>query len=164
MGDVLARAEAFAREMHADQLYGSLPYADAHLNVVADIVRRYGGDTGQIAAAWLHDVVEDCSVPIGLIYAEFGFRIGGMVGACTGFGETREQRNWQIYRKIGIRHEAALVKTADRIANVEASQPGSRHAEMYLSERDAFARQVAIHAPPLMNQRLEAAYNIKVLA
>ncbi|WND37599.1 HD domain-containing protein [Streptomyces sp. BB1-1-1] len=55
----LADVEATARAAHAGQTdKAERPYAE-HLRAVAEGVRRRGGDDEQIAAAWLHDAVED---------------------------------------------------------------------------------------------------------
>ncbi|MFE3900927.1 HD domain-containing protein, partial [Streptomyces sp. NPDC059153] len=55
----LAEVEAIAREAHADQRdKAGRPYTE-HLAAVAEGVRIRGGSDGQIAAAWLHDAVED---------------------------------------------------------------------------------------------------------
>lgn len=55
----LAEVEALAREAHAHQTdKAGRPYAE-HLRAVAEGVRARGGDDEQIAAAWLHDAVED---------------------------------------------------------------------------------------------------------
>ncbi|WP_221352485.1 HD domain-containing protein [Streptomyces beigongshangae] len=54
-----AEVEALARDAHAAQTdKAGRPYAE-HLRAVADGVRARGGDEAQIAAAWLHDAVED---------------------------------------------------------------------------------------------------------
>ncbi|WP_203723200.1 HD domain-containing protein [Streptomyces coelicoflavus] len=54
-----AEVEATARTAHAGQTdKAGRPYA-GHLRAVAEGVRRRGGDDEQIAAAWLHDAVED---------------------------------------------------------------------------------------------------------
>ncbi|MFS0696189.1 HD domain-containing protein [Streptomyces nitrosporeus] len=55
----LAEVEAIAREAHRDQRdKAGRPYA-GHLAAVAEGVRARGGSDEQIAAAWLHDAVED---------------------------------------------------------------------------------------------------------
>ncbi|MEV0492469.1 HD domain-containing protein [Streptomyces atratus] len=54
-----AEVEAIARTAHADQKdKAGRPYAE-HLAAVAEGVRARGGSDEQIAAAWLHDAVED---------------------------------------------------------------------------------------------------------
>ncbi|MFJ2769491.1 HD domain-containing protein [Streptomyces sp. NPDC087300] len=55
----LADVEALARAAHAAQRdKAGRPYAE-HLQAVAEGVAARGGDDEQIAAAWLHDAVED---------------------------------------------------------------------------------------------------------
>ncbi|MFJ5267538.1 HD domain-containing protein [Streptomyces sp. NPDC088358] len=55
----LAEIEALARAAHSAQTdKAGRPYAE-HLQAVADGVRERGGDDEQMAAAWLHDAVED---------------------------------------------------------------------------------------------------------
>ncbi|WP_069886578.1 HD domain-containing protein [Streptomyces luteocolor] len=55
----LPEVEALARRAHAAQTdKAGRPYAE-HLQAVADGVRARGGDDDQVAAAWLHDSVED---------------------------------------------------------------------------------------------------------
>ncbi|GAA2433807.1 HD domain-containing protein [Streptomyces lavendulocolor] len=55
----VAEIEAIAREAHAGQTdKAGRPYAE-HLRAVAEGVRSRGGSDEQVAAAWLHDAVED---------------------------------------------------------------------------------------------------------
>ena len=55
----LSEVEALARAAHEGQTdKAGRPYAE-HLRAVAEGVRSRGGDDEQIAAAWLHDAVED---------------------------------------------------------------------------------------------------------
>ncbi|MCX4236655.1 HD domain-containing protein [Streptomyces ortus] len=55
----LTEVEALARDAHAAQTdKAGRPYVE-HLRAVAEGVRVRGGDEDQIAAAWLHDSVED---------------------------------------------------------------------------------------------------------
>lgn len=59
--DLVGRARAYARAAHlGDVRKGSaVSYFDGHLEPVARIVQDAGGTPTQIAAAYLHDVVED---------------------------------------------------------------------------------------------------------
>ncbi|MFJ6851692.1 HD domain-containing protein [Streptomyces sp. NPDC091271] len=55
----LSQVEAIAREAHRSQTdKAGRPYVE-HLAAVAEGVRIRGGSEEQIAAAWLHDAVED---------------------------------------------------------------------------------------------------------
>ncbi|MGA6870440.1 HD domain-containing protein [Streptomyces pratensis] len=55
----LSQVELIAREAHREQTdKAGRPYAE-HLAAVAEGVRIRGGNEEQIAAAWLHDAIED---------------------------------------------------------------------------------------------------------
>jgi len=55
----LSQVELIAREAHREQTdKAGRPYAE-HLAAVAEGVRVRGGNEEQIAAAWLHDAIED---------------------------------------------------------------------------------------------------------
>ncbi len=59
---LVERAATLARLAHAGQRYNGSPYTD-HLEAVAGTLREHGVDDPElIAAAWLHDVVEDTPV------------------------------------------------------------------------------------------------------
>ncbi|WP_405687936.1 HD domain-containing protein [Streptomyces sp. NBC_00057] len=58
----LAEVEAIARTAHRSQTdKAGRPYGE-HLHAVAEGVRIRGGSDEQIAAAWLHDAVEDAAL------------------------------------------------------------------------------------------------------
>ena len=67
MSDVVIRAAEFARRAHASidqrRKYTHAPYI-VHPKAVADIVAGVTDDPAMIAAAWLHDVVEDTPITI----------------------------------------------------------------------------------------------------
>jgi (p)ppGpp synthase/HD superfamily hydrolase len=159
MPDIVEAARRFAVEQHAalDQRYGGEPY-EVHLAHVVSVLTDVGADDELQAAGWLHDTVEDCGVTVGDLRAFFGARVVTIVHAVSGEGATRQERNAGIYARISACPEAAVVKVADRIANVEASPMGSRHADRYLSEAASFAEKVADLAPDNLRARLDAAY------
>jgi len=158
VSELVKSAEAYARLMHRAQLYGDQPYADAHLAKVAAITAELGGTDEQVAVAWLHDVVEDCGVSLRTIERKFGVFVFNSVAACTGNGSNRDARNTSIYRSMEFNPRSALVKVADRIANLEACAPGSKYLAMYESERDEFYQHVARQTPTIARKRLDAAY------
>lgn len=119
------RARDWAAILHRDQRYGALPYT-THLADVERILIDSGFDTdvGLRAAAWLHDVIEDCGVDPVTILDLFGQDVHDLVLAVTdGPGENRKERKKNTYPKVrsaGAR--ATALKLADRIANVESSK------------------------------------------
>jgi len=130
----------FATRAHEGQRYGEQPYT-AHLEAVADTLERFGHhQTELLAAAWLHDCVEDCAVLIEQVEALAGPRVAALVDAVTDApGANRRQRKEKPYHLIPQVPGAVLVKLADRIANVEASlETRPDLVRTYLGEHPTF--------------------------
>ncbi len=149
-------ARRFAIEAHGDQRYDDLPY-EHHLTAVVTVLKDFNCSEAAQTAGWLHDVIEDTAFGYDAVEARFGREVADMVMACTGEGETRPERNAAIYRKIAACPAAAVVKAADRIANVEAAAPESKHMARYRGERDGFRAAIEPHVPRAMWARLERA-------
>ncbi|MFE1886541.1 HD domain-containing protein [Streptomyces diastatochromogenes] len=113
----LAEVERLARTAHAGQTdKAGRPYAE-HLAAVADGVRARGGDADQIAAAWLHDSVEDDALSEEwLTAAALTPRTKAIVRAVTKrTGEEQEAYAHRILATPG----ALLVKQADLAHNAD---------------------------------------------
>ncbi|WP_424858324.1 HD domain-containing protein [Streptomyces sp. SAI-170] len=113
----LEEVEALARAAHQGQTdKAGRPYAE-HLAAVARGVRERGGDPDQIAAAWLHDAVEDDALSREwLERAELSRRTKDIVLAVTKrAGERPEDYAARILATPG----ALLVKEADLAHNAD---------------------------------------------
>ena len=159
---LVAAARAFAIGAHGDQRYGkgeqAPPYV-AHLDEVAGVLRELAAAPGgiELAAAYLHDVVEDTDTTAATIetaFAHFGADVAARLAAiaiarfCTDEpGPNRKQRKAATYARmrrdvaaapawIG---DAVRVKLADRIANLRASHRDNPSLlEMYRRESASF--------------------------
>ena len=125
MSDLVKRAERFARVCHAGQCRKGAakePY-NIHLEEVSSLVEAWGGSEEAIAAAWLHDTVEDCPPTSHEdLVAEFSVYIADLVAELTDDVSlptpTRKER--QIETAPLKSDEAALVKLADKTSSVGA--------------------------------------------
>lgn len=142
----------FAAGAHAGQKYGSglveHPYT-FHLNMVARALLDHGFDQEQLlAAAYLHDTIEDTKVTVLDIHRHFGRRVAELVLAVTDKpGVNRAARHLATYpgiRAAGPR--AVALKLADRIANVQYSLDTDDEGKMgmYRKEQPEFARMLRI--------------------
>jgi (p)ppGpp synthase/HD superfamily hydrolase len=116
----LAEVEALARAAHKGQTdKAGRPYAE-HLQAVAEGVRARGGDADQIAAAWLHDAVEDDALSAAwLDGAALSDRTKAVVLSVTKrAGETPEAYAGRILATPG----ALLVKEADLAHNADPAR------------------------------------------
>lgn len=118
--NLIRRAEEFARQEHYYLKYDIHPFTK-HLEDVVAVMRRFNQtDPNLLAAAWLHDIVEDTGVSIGIVQQEFGTVVATLVDALTdGKVGNRKQRKERPYKLIPQVPGAIIVKLADRIANVE---------------------------------------------
>ena len=125
MSDLIGRAERFARVCHAGQCRKGAakePYI-VHLEEVSSLVATWGGSEEAIAAAWLHDTVEDCPPTSHKdLVAEFGDRVASFVAELTDDKSLPKpkRKELQIENAAKKTPEAALVKLADKTSNVGA--------------------------------------------
>jgi (p)ppGpp synthase/HD superfamily hydrolase len=142
--DKVEKARIFATAAHAavDQRrkYTGAPYI-VHPAEVASIVKRVGGTPDMIAAAWLHDVVEDTKVTNEIITQEFGSIIAGLVGWLTDISKP-EYGNREFRKRMDREYifnapaEAQTVKLADLISNTKSiMQYDPNFAVIYLKEK-----------------------------
>jgi (p)ppGpp synthase/HD superfamily hydrolase len=152
------RARAFAMRAHAEQRYGDQPYS-VHLDAVAELLEPYGPLAQTIG--YLHDVVEDTSVPLEEIKREFGDHVARCVELVTdapgaGRAERKAATNAKLAAVTGEEQVALIVKAADRLANVRASALDGNDARlaMYRAEHPAFRE--AVYRPQLCDPLWDA--------
>lgn len=117
-------ARRFAQAAHDGQTRkgaAAEPYF-IHLVEVADLVAAWGASEEVIAAAWLHDTVEDCAVMPGDILSRFGAGIAAMVAEVTDDKTLpkAERKRLQVRNGPHKSPGAALIKVADKVSNLRA--------------------------------------------
>jgi GTP diphosphokinase / guanosine-3',5'-bis(diphosphate) 3'-diphosphatase len=124
--DLLARAFRFAAKAHVGQQRRSGEEFIQHPYSVARICAELQLDDWTIAAALLHDVVEDTDVTLDEVTAEFGEEIAQLVDGVTKLTrvsfQSREQAEAENYRKMILAMAqdpgVILIKLADRLHNL----------------------------------------------
>lgn len=138
----MARIYATAAHTAVGQLrkYTNDPYI-VHPHEVAMMVKEVGGTPEMIAAAYLHDVVEDTHVKIVDIHREFGPTVASYVHWLTNPSQLsdggRTQRK-EIDRKFiaSAPPEVKSIKLADLVSNTKSiTEHDSKFAEIYLEEK-----------------------------
>src|SRR5215210_1177715 len=157
--ELLARAFHFAARAHEGQVRRSgEPFAH-HPWAVAKICAELHLDEQSLAAALLHDVVEDTEVELDDLRAEFGDEIGVLVEGVTKLTRTsfqsREQAEAENYRKMIVAMaqdvRVILIKLADRLHNMrtieyQGKQTQVRKAKETLEVYAPLAHRLGIHA------------------
>jgi GTP pyrophosphokinase len=123
---LVRRAFDIAAERHRDQFRSSgEPYV-THLLEVAHILADMRLDATTLAAALLHDVIEDTEFPLSRIEERFGTEVARLVEGVTKIGRLNmmapEARQAENVRKmlLAMVHDVrvVLVKLADRLHNM----------------------------------------------
>jgi (p)ppGpp synthase/HD superfamily hydrolase len=162
--DLIRKAEEFAIKAHesVNHLYDGRPYA-IHLKRVVKLVAQYLNPSFVdyepfLAAAWLHDTIEDCRLTYNDIKEEFGEQVAELVYALTNEkGRNRKERaNDKYYEGIRNCPGATIIKVADRIANIEYSKgSGSDMFRKYKKEHEDFCKQLNLDSDTYMVRHMK---------
>ena len=124
--EVIQRAYAYADEKHKNQLRKSGEPYIIHPLAVAEIVAEIGLDTDAIAAALLHDCLEDTDASFEEISRLFGETVANLVEGVTKLTRveysTLEEQQMENLRKMFLAMakdiRVILIKLADRLHNM----------------------------------------------
>jgi guanosine-3',5'-bis(diphosphate) 3'-pyrophosphohydrolase len=121
---LLLRSLAFAAHKHRDQRRKDAeasPYIN-HPIALAEVLAIEGGvsDIEVLAAALLHDTIEDTATTDAELRAQFGARIAAIVAEVTDDQSLpkAERKRAQIEHAQALSPQARLVKLADKICNL----------------------------------------------
>jgi len=124
---LLEAALQLASGAHADQVRkdGS-PYI-GHPRAVGELLERAGFDEEVLAAALLHDVVEDSEIEQREVERRFGPRVAALVAAMTEdptIEDYHERKRAQRERVEAAGREAVAIYAADKLANLRDTRRG----------------------------------------
>ena len=121
---ILLKALKIATDAHANQTRkgSDAPYIIHPISVAQTLTDHGFSDESLLAAAVLHDVVEDTRVTAEDLHREFGSRIAEIVDELTDDRTLpKHERKLEVVRHIGSRsREARLIKIADLVSNVSS--------------------------------------------
>jgi (p)ppGpp synthase/HD superfamily hydrolase len=121
--ELIARALAKAGAEHAGQTRngsGGLPYIE-HPRMVAATLAGHDYADETLAAALLHDVVEDSDTTVEDLRAEFGDDIAGLVAALSddeSIADYRERKEEHRARVADVDGDAFAIYAADKLTNL----------------------------------------------
>jgi GTP diphosphokinase / guanosine-3',5'-bis(diphosphate) 3'-diphosphatase len=121
--DLIAAAMAKATEAHAGQIRngsGGLPYIEHPRMVAATLAARCWDDT-TLAAALLHDVVEDSDTTVEELRAEFGDPVADLVATLSddqSIESYRERKDEHRSRVAAVDGDALAIYGADKLTNM----------------------------------------------
>jgi guanosine-3',5'-bis(diphosphate) 3'-pyrophosphohydrolase len=169
---LILKALEFAAHKHRDQRRKDAlasPYIN-HPIALANVLTQEGGvsDPVVLAAALLHDTVEDTQTTPSELREYFGERIAGVVAEVTDDKSLlkAERKRLQVEHAAHISREAKLVKLADKICNVRdmANHPPAkwdltRRREYFEWAKAVVDRMRGTH--PELERKFDEAYALK---
>jgi len=157
--ELIARAFAFAERAHEGQTRRSGQEFIHHPFAAAKICAELRLDDETIAAALLHDVVEDTELALDEVRSEFGEEIARLVDGVTKLTrvqfQTREQAEAENYRKMIVAMaedvRVILIKLADRLHNLRTIEYLGRQKQVQKAKEAIevyapLAHRLGIHA------------------
>ena len=148
--DLIRRAFELCVDAHRGQYRKSKEEFYFHPFSVAKIIVGLGMDSESIAAALLHDVVEDTEIELEQIKSMFGADVALIVDGVTKIGRiqyvSREQQQAESLRKMLIAMakdiRVIIIKLADRLHNMRTidSMPDQK-------QRDKALETIEVYAP-----------------
>lgn len=141
---IVKRAYVFAHDAHQGQTrkYCKWPYI-VHPVAVALTVQTVSHTPEMLAAALLHDVVEDCGVTLDEIDTEFGTEVAGLVFWLTDVSKPEDggrvvRKHLDLIHTARAPTTAKTIKLADMIDNIlDVVQHDQNFAPIYLREMNA---------------------------
>ncbi len=126
--ETLIRAYHYAEEAHSGQKRASGEAYFIHPCAVAQILMELGLDYATVAAAFLHDVIEDTPVTAEDIRKDFGEEILQLVSGVTKLDKiifkSQEEEEAENFRKIFVAMakdiRVIIIKLADRLHNMRS--------------------------------------------
>ncbi|HUP01233.1 MAG TPA: bifunctional (p)ppGpp synthetase/guanosine-3',5'-bis(diphosphate) 3'-pyrophosphohydrolase [Gemmatimonadota bacterium] len=147
---LIGRAYAFGERAHDGQKRLSGEPFISHAAEIARILLDLNLiDTSTIAAALLHDVVEDTRTTVAELDGQFGAEVAGLVDGVTKIGHlkfrSREERQVENYRKLLLSMardiRIIMIKLADRLHNMRTLEylPEEKRRRIAGETRDIYA-------------------------
>ncbi len=120
---LVREAAEVAAEAHAGQIRngsGGMPYIE-HPRAVAERLAEHGFDDEVLAAALLHDVVEDSDLTVERLRERFGDRVADLVAALSddeSIDHYRQRKQEHRRRVAAADGDALAIYGADKLTNV----------------------------------------------
>ena len=139
---LVRKAYEFAAKKHAEQKRRSGEPYIIHPTQVANILARMKMDEETLAAAFLHDVVEDTDTTLQQLKEMFGAKVAMLVDGVTKLGKieyiSKEERQIENYRKMFLAMaqdiRVVIIKLADRLHNMRTMKYMPVHKQHSISK------------------------------
>lgn len=160
--EMVLEAKTFAIAAHEavgqKRKYTGEPYWLHPLNVAAIVSDTPRATPELVAAAWLHDVVEDTAISNDLIWSHFGYRVADIVAGVTDIAEPQDgnrkkrkamERDHLAQGDADI-HTLKLADMIDNTASITVYDP--KFAKVYMREKALMLTVLKLGDPTLLKR------------
>ena len=130
MKNILRQALQFATIKHKGQLYGGQEFIIHPIATVGILEAVVPQDESLLAAGYLHDVIEDCSVTYEELKREFNQDIADLVKEVT-------KSKYNTFPNLSTRR-GVMLKFADRLANLSMMDDKDKQWQKRYIEKSKF--------------------------
>jgi (p)ppGpp synthase/HD superfamily hydrolase len=160
------KAESYARLAHKGQTrkYTGVPYI-SHPERVARRVSEFTNDKNVVAAAWLHDTIEDCGITYDELMEEFNKEVADIVWNLTNPSKWYPELSRTDRKKMDREHlkqcseKVQLIKCIDRIDNLNEMKEAENSFKLLYSKESILLSEVLDKVRPK-----ELVYELRNLA
>lgn len=140
---LIVRAAKLADYWHKGQVrkYTNQPYITHPARVAHAVAVHWIGCESTVAAAYLHDVIEDCNISYDLLIQHFNPEIANLVLELTNDAKLvmpkanrRERKAYDLKRISTISRTAKIIKMFDRIDNLGEYPLNDEKATKFLND------------------------------
>ena len=135
MEDIVKKAKDFATKKHEGQIDDMGKPAIGHPIQAAEILACVTDDENLLAAAFLHDTIEDTATTYEELVKEFNKDVADLVNEVSHEGE---KDNWGFYFPRLKTQRGIMLKFADRLSNLSRMEPWSRQRQDHYLRKSKF--------------------------
>ncbi len=126
--NLVTTAREFARNAHSGQLrkYHNKPYFVHPERVAIEVLKIPTSTDEMVAAAYLHDVIEDCGISYQTLFDRFGSKVADYVLGLTSYSKQINSKTFRYERKkMDLEYlakqskEVHIIKLEDRYDNLQ---------------------------------------------
>jgi (p)ppGpp synthase/HD superfamily hydrolase len=163
---MIIKAAQFANFYHKGQVrkYSNKPYITHPIRVAGRVATHKNTTEVMVAAAFLHDVIEDCNASYDDILNNFGAEVADLVLELTNdkniVGNRAKRKAHQRAKIQASSYEARLIKLIDRIDNLGEIPPSGDFAVVYAKESLLLLNEALVNTDEELENELRDIVNL----
>ena len=166
---MIISAAQFAHKAHAGQVrkYNGKPYITHPIRVAGRVATHKNATEVMVAAAFLHDVIEDCDVSYDEIVSTFSREVADLVKELTNdksiVGNRAQRKAAQRLKIKNNSYESKVIKLIDRIDNLNEIDLTADFAVVYAKESLMLLNDALVGADKDLEDELRSIIDVILL-